>query len=158
VRVDLPGRVLDENYTRILFRKTDISIVDVIALDKVQKGLSLSDVEFKSLKRQGLIEGKRPNIYVAASIAAATNQKANYVKTAAFDDDYYRDLILRFLEQFGQASSQEVQDTLLDKLPDALTYEQKRNKVRNLLQDLQRRGRIHNAGKRGLGARWRLTR
>jgi ATP-dependent DNA helicase RecG len=158
VRVDLPGRVLDENYTRILFRKTDISIVDVMALDKVQKGLNLSDAEFKSLKRQGLIEGKRPNIYVAASIAAATNQKANYVKTAVFDDDYYRDLILKFLAQFEQASSQEVQDTLLDKLPDALTYDQKRNKVRNLLQDLQRRRRIYNAGKRGLGARWQLKR
>ncbi|MGI9408982.1 MAG: RNA-binding domain-containing protein [Hyphomicrobiaceae bacterium] len=157
VRVDLPGRVLDENYTRILFGKTELPLTDVMALDKVQKGIPPSEAEFFTLKRQKLIEGRRPNIYVAATVAAATGQKASYVKTAGFDDDYYRDLIVKFLKKFGQASAKEIQDTLLDKLPDALTHEQKRNKIRNLLQDLARREVIHNAsGKRGISARWEL--
>lgn len=158
VRVDLAGRVLDENYTRILYANTTLSLADVMALDKVQKSQPLTDREFASLKTQRLIEGRRPNIYVSASVAAVAGQKAAYVHVAGFDDGYYRDLILKFLATFGKASSADIRSTLMPKLPDALTAEQKRDKIRNLLQDLQRRGRIRNAtAKRGAGAQWELT-
>jgi len=45
VAVRITGKVLDENYTRMLMSKTDLDLQDVIALDKVQKRLRLSEVE-----------------------------------------------------------------------------------------------------------------
>lgn len=154
VVVTLYGKVLDENYTRTLLAKTDLPLADVVALDKVQKRIKLTDAEFTSLKDKHLIEGRRPNIYVSALVAGAANQKANYVLTSGFEDGYYKDLITKLIDKFGSASPTEINKTLLPKLPDALNAKQKRNKVRNLVQDLQRDGIIQNVGKHGPGARW----
>lgn len=150
----LYGKVLDENYTRTLLAKTDLPLSDVMALDKVQKRVKLSDEEFASLKEKRLIEGRRPNIYVSAVIAGAVGQKADYVLTAGFDDAYYKDLVMRLIDKFGSASPAEISQMLLTKLPNALNAQQKRNKVRNLVQELQRERQIHNVGKHGPGARW----
>ena len=38
VKVRIIGKVLDEKYTRMLMARTDLDLLDVIALDKVQKG------------------------------------------------------------------------------------------------------------------------
>ena len=46
VRVRLIGKVIDEKYTWMLADRTDLNLMDVIALDKVQKGKPLSDDEF----------------------------------------------------------------------------------------------------------------
>ena len=35
VRVTIPGRVIDERYTRMLIERKDLTLMDVIALDKV---------------------------------------------------------------------------------------------------------------------------
>lgn len=156
VTVTLFGRVLDENYTRTLFAKSDLALPDVMALDKVQKRHPLTNDEVSGLRRKKLIEGKRPNIYVAAAVAAATGQKASYVLTAGFDDAYYKDLVLKMLKEFGQARPKDIHDMLRPKLPDSLSEPQKDNKVRNLLQRLDRDGVIHNVGKHGPGAVWAL--
>jgi ATP-dependent DNA helicase RecG len=71
-----------------------------------------------------------------------------------FDDEYYRDLILKLVTKFGEASPADINNTLFAKLPDALNIQQKRNKIRNLIQELQRDGHIENVGKHGVGARW----
>lgn len=156
VQVTLLGKVLDENYTRALLAKTDLSLTDVIVLDKVQKHAKISEAEFKSLKERHLVEGRRPNIYVAASVAAATDRKADYVLTAGFDDAYYKDLVVKMLRDFGQARPKEIHQMLLGKLPNALSASQKTNKIRNLVQELAREGIVHNVGKHGPGAIWAL--
>jgi ATP-dependent DNA helicase RecG len=154
VAVTLVGKVLDENYTRTLLAKTDLPLADVIALDKVQKRVTVSDEEFKSLKEKQLIEGRRPNIYISAAIAAVAGRQVDYVLTAGFDDAYYKDLVLKLIDQFNSATPQQIQKTLLKKLPDALQPAQKQNKIRNLIQDLARDDIIVNIGKHGPGAKW----
>lgn len=125
-----------------------------MGLDKVQKRIRLTDAEFASLKDKKLIEGRRPNIYVSAVVAGAAGRKADYVLTAGFDDDYYKDLIIKLIDKFDGVSPGDITKTLMPKLPDALGAPQKRNKIRNLVQELQRDGVIHNVGKHGPGARW----
>ena len=156
VTVTLYGRVLDENYTRTLFAKSDLPLSDVIALDKVQKKHALTNAEIADLRRKKLIEGRKPNIYVAAAVAAAAGQEATYVLTAGFEDSYYKDLIVKMLREFKQARSQKIYELIRPKLPDALTEAQKSNKMRNLLQQLDRDGIIENVGKHGPGAIWAL--
>jgi ATP-dependent DNA helicase RecG len=138
VKVRLFGRILDENYTRLLTQKTDLDLWDVIALDKVQKGRPLTEDEFRSLKSKKLIEGRRPNLYVASDIAAASGTKANYIRQRAFDKEHYKKMILSFLKKFGSASRKELDELLLEKLSDALSEKQKKTFVTNLLQEMRR--------------------
>jgi ATP-dependent DNA helicase RecG len=156
VTVTLYGRVLDENYTRTLVAKSDLPLNEVMALDKVQKGRPISEDEIAALRRKKLIEGRRPNIYVAAAVAAVAGQKASYTLKSGFDDGYYKDLIVKMLREFGQAKPKDIDEMLRAKLPDALSHKQKGNKVRNLLQRLDHDGVIHNVGKHGPGAVWAL--
>lgn len=157
VRVRLFGKILDENYTRALILQTDLSLYEVMALDKVQKRLPLSDVEFRHLKRKRLIEGRRPSIYVASHIAAATGKRAAYIKNRAFDKAHYKQLVLSYLAEYGSARRNDLEALLIDKLSDALTAAQKRKKIGNLLQEMARRdGSIRTQGiKRA--AKWLLT-
>ena len=61
-------------------------------MHRVQKKLTITETAATTLKKEHLIEGRRPNYYVAASVAAVTDEKASYIKNKAFDKDYYRKL------------------------------------------------------------------
>ncbi|MCP4674281.1 MAG: transcriptional regulator [Deltaproteobacteria bacterium] len=146
VEVRVFGKILDENYTRRLIEQADLSLVDVIALDKVQKKLRLRDEEFKRLKARKMIEGRRPNLYVSADIAALTEDKATYIKHRAFDKDHYKKLIVSFLEKYGEAKREDIDELLLSKLSDALSEKQKKRQIMNLLQEMRREGLIEPVG------------
>jgi len=157
VKVRIIGKVIDEKYTRILMQRTDLDLMDIIALDKVQKGKPLTEEEFHSLKTKALVEGRRPNLYVSARIAAATDSKADYIKRRAFDKAHYKDIIIEYLRRFSQCPRQEIEKLLLTKLSDALQADQKRNFIRNLLQEMRREGMIRPVeGRRGVGSKWEL--
>ncbi len=158
VQVHIIGKVLDEKYTRMLMARTDLDLWEVIALDKVQKGKPINDQEFKSLKGKKLVEGRRPKLFVSADIAAATETQAEYIKKRAFDKDHYKKMIVAYLKKFGEAKREDIDKLLMDKLSDALNDDQKKNSIKNLLQELRQEGTIRPvAGKRGMGARWELS-
>lgn len=149
VTVRISGRILDENYTKLLLSHENLDMPTVISLDKIQKGLKLSKDEHRKLKAQGLVEGRFPNIFVSSEIAVATKRKAAYVKYRAFDDKYYKELILSLIEKCGEASRSEIDELLANKLSDALNEKQKRIKVSNLLQSMSKQDRaIINVGSR----------
>lgn len=155
VKMTIYGSVVDPAYSRMLIRKTDLSLDEILALDRVQKRLPLSDPIIKRLRRNGLIEGRKPNFHVSASVAGATASKADYIRTRAQDDDYYAKLIVDYLSKFGGASRKEIDDLLLDKLSSALNQAQKKNKIGNIISKLRIGGVIHNAGSRA-APEWRL--
>ncbi len=156
VKMTLYGGVVDIAYSRLLIQKTDLPLADVLALDRVQKKLPIPDVAATRLRKAGLIEGRKPNYFVSAEIAAATASKADYIRTRAFDDEHYAKLLTEYLKKYQRANRAEINQLLLDKLSDALTEEQKVKKIDNLLTKLRRAGRIHNAGSRGQPA-WALA-
>jgi ATP-dependent DNA helicase RecG len=149
VKMTIYGGEVDSTYTQMLMQKTDLDFVDVLALDRVQKKLPIPDEAVTRLKRTGLIEGRKPNFHVSATIAKATASKADYIRTRAQDDEFYAKLLTDYLQKFGQASRAEIDQLLLPKLSEALTAEQKNDKVGNLLTKLRRKGRIRNTGSRG---------
>ena len=54
--------------------------MDVIALDKVQKGRPISGDEFRGAQRaRRLVEGRRPNFFVSADVAATTDTMVDYL-------------------------------------------------------------------------------
>jgi ATP-dependent DNA helicase RecG len=156
VVMTLYGGVVDPAYTRVLMEHGGLKLADVLALDRVQKRLEVPDEAVRVLKRKGLIEGRKPRYRVSSSVAAASGKKAAYIKTRAFDDQHYADMLVQYLREFGTASRKDVDDLLWDKLSDALDEAQKTNKIGNLLSALRRKGVIFNAGSKPAPA-WKLS-
>lgn len=150
------GKVVDPAYSRLLIKKTDLPIIDILALDRVQKQLPIDDAVIKRLRKFGLIEGRKPNLHVSARIAQATLNKAEYIRTRGQDDEFYKKLIADYLKEFKTASREDIEKLLFDKLSDALDPKQKNDKISNLLTKLRRKGYIRNVGSRK-APKWKLT-
>jgi len=147
VKMTIHGRVVDPAYSRMLIQKTDLPLEDILALDRVQKKLPLNDEGvLRHLRKAGLIEGRKPNFHVSATVAEATGSKAEYIRTRAQGDAHYGKLVKDYLEKFGGATRQEVDDLLLPLLHGSLTEAQKANKISYLLTKMRRGGQIVNTG------------
>ncbi len=147
VKVRIPGKIINENYTRLLINRSDLDLKTIIDLDKVQKGKAISTEDAKKLRAQGLIEGRKPNYYVSAQVAAITDDKSGYIRNRAFDDAHYKAMIIEFLNKFETASRQDIDKLIMDKLSDVLSDVQKRKKISNLLYDMSKRDKtIKNVG------------
>lgn len=142
VKLTITGKVLDINYARKIASLPDLSLPDIIALDKVSKGKKINDTEVKDLKAKGLIEGRKPNFHISATVARATGEKADYLKQRGIDDEYCQKMILDFIQKFGEGKREDFEKVLLDKLPDVLSIGQKKHKIKNVLQKIKREGKI----------------
>jgi len=154
VELMLRGQVLDPNFARALTARSDLTLAQVLLLDRVQKGQALNPEQARVLKDLGLIEGRSPRFFISAKVADATEQKARYIHNRGLDDAYYQRLVLDYLNEYGQAVRADLDALLLTKLPDVLDAGQKANKVKNLLQDMRRAGLVHPEGPRST-AIWR---
>ena len=146
VKVIVYGKILDKNYTQLLHSNGELDIQTVFLLDKVQKGQTISKESFKKLKRQGLVEGRYPNLFVSFKVANSVGQKANYIRNKGLDDDICKQLIIKALEAMGEASKQDLMEILEKALPDVLSEDQKSKKVSNLLQAMKKEGMIAARG------------
>ena len=142
VRVIVYGKILDKNYTQLLHSNGELDIQTVFLLDKVQKGQTISKESFKKLKRQGLVEGRYPNLFVSFKVANSVGQKANYIRNKGLEDDICKQLIIKALEAMGEANKQDLMEILEKALPDVLSEEQKSKKISNLLQAMKKEGMI----------------
>ena len=156
VRVRVHGKILDERFSALLTARTDLSLADVVLLDRVQKRKPLSAPGAADLRRRGLVEGNRPNLTISAKVAAATGREADFLGERDLGREHYRKLIRLFLGEFGPNPLARIEDALADRLPSGLTPEQKRAKVQNLLQGMKADGLVESVG-RTRGARWRLA-
>ncbi len=148
VKMILYGKIVDPAYSRILIQKTDLPLDEIFALDRVQKKISITDEMIKRLRRKKLIEGRKPNLHVSASVAEVTAHKADYIKMRPQDDNYYSKLVTDFIRRFGKASRTDIDKLLHDKLSDALDDDQKKTKIANLLTKMRRKNLIVNKGSR----------
>jgi ATP-dependent DNA helicase RecG len=147
VKVTLTGKVLDMEYARVLAKNPDLTLDEIMLLDKVQKRKELSESEVKLLKGKNLIEGRKPNFHISISVAEKTEQKADYIKARGFKDDHYKAMILDFINKYGTASKDDINKLVLDLLPKVLHESQRANKVRNLVYAMSKRDKtIINAG------------
>lgn len=157
VVLEIYGHVIDENYTRLLLENRDLPLTTVVLLDRVQKHQQITDDAAAMLRKGGLIGGRKPNYYAAAQVAKTTGNKSDYIRNRAFDDGYYKDMILAYLAQYGSATRGEIERLILDKLSSVLDERQKQNKLRNLLYAMSKRDKtIEKSGSSQRG-RWVLT-
>lgn len=149
VKVEIIGRVIDENFVRILMNDSTLSLFEVILLDKVQKKKALDKGEIELLRKLKLIEGRAPAIYLSFKVVESTKDeqlKAQYIKNKSFDDKHFKELIIEYLRTYGVGSKTDLIELLVGKLSDTLSLEQKIKKVTNLLSSLKSEGVIKSLG------------
>ena len=155
VKVTLYGKIIDEKYSKILFEKTNLDIDKVMLLDRVQKGFEITKEQSDYLRKDNLIEGRYPSVYISSDIAKITGNKEEYVYNSGLENDFYKEIIMKYLNEYGSASRKEIIALLNDKLPNSLDNKNKISRVRYLLDILKKEGKIYNDAKSG-GSCWKV--
>ncbi len=155
VKVTLYGKIIDENYSKILFEKTNLDIDKVMLLDRVQKSYPITKEQSDYLKKDNLVEGRYPNIYISSDIAKITDDKENYIYNTGLENEFYKNLIIKYISEYGQASRKEIINLLKDKLPSSLNEKTKISRIRYLLDLLKKEEKIYNDNKSGHSC-WKL--
>ena len=153
VILEIPGQVINREYSETLMENGSLDLLTVVLLDRVQKGKQLTKDALKKLREQKLVEGKSPNIIISRKVARILHQEAEYTDLSGFDDQWYRDLILKALKEHGKLRRADFDKLLVPKLPGVLSTAQKKNRIDRLLRELRSKGLIE-AGKDRI---WRLT-
>lgn len=143
VILEIPGQVINHEYSETLMENGSLDLLTVVLLDRVQKGKPLTKEALKKLRAQKLIEGRSPNVIISRKVARITHQEAEYTDLSGFDDQWYRDLITKALKDHGKLRRADFDKLLIPKLPGILSEPQKKSKVGNLLTSLRVEGKIY---------------
>lgn len=81
-------------------------------------------------------------MYLSFEVAKDIEKEAEYIKNKGFDDQYYRDMIIKYIRQYGVAKKKDIEALLGDKLPYILTEKQKEAQISNLLTSLRLQNKI----------------
>lgn len=159
VAVTVYGKVINPKYTYILFDHPELGMETVYWIDQIQKGHfdKLTDETIKYLRKNGLVEGRKTNLYLSAMVAAKTGSEAEYIKNKGFNDQYYKDLIIEYLKQYGKARKQQIRELLWEKLPEKLSDKQKETKIVSLLTALRKSGIIQTDSPNQQTSHWVLV-
>ena len=142
----MPDYDLTNNQTVKVTLYGNLSLDQVVLLYKVQKQYIISKEQSDYLKKDGLIEGRYPRIYISSNIAKITNNKINYMERKGLDNKYYIDYIKEYLQQFETASRKEINELIYPKLPSYMTKDEKNRQVKYLLTKLRKNDIIINIG------------
>jgi ATP-dependent DNA helicase RecG len=150
VILEIYGHAINENYSQLLIeKKDDIDLTDAVLLDKVQKSLPINDEAARRLKQKGFIEGRKPNYFISAQIAKITDKKAQYTRNKGLDTELLKSFILRHIDIHGYATRKEIDELLLDKMPDYMDERQRKKRIDNIIQNM-RDDTIVNVGTRSI--------
>ena len=154
--VKIYGKIINEQYYRLLKTNQDLSLYDCIALDMVQKHETIDKDAAVRLRKQHLIEGRYPKLFLSAYTAKTIDNKelkTEYVRNRSFDDSHFKEMIIQYIRSFGGATRAELNTLLQSKLSDVLSDEQKIRKIGNLLSAMKKDGIIRLSEKK----RWVLV-
>ena len=156
VVLNLPGTIIDENYSLMLMENQNLTLTDAVLLDQVQKGHPISSEAVAMLRKRKLIEGRLPHIFVSKNIAQATDRKVEYSKHKGLDFKKCKALLLEALEDHQSLSREEIDRLWWNLLPDTLSDKQKKAKVGNMLTKIREEGVIINKTQ-GNSSMWSLV-
>lgn len=142
VVLNIPGTIMDENYSLMLLANQNLSLTDAVLLDQVQKEHPIPADAVAMLRKRKLIEGRLPHIYVSKDIAQATDQKVEYSKHKGLADKKCEALLIDSLKDHVSLTKQEIVRLLWDVLPDQLNEKQKRYKIDNLLRKMKKESKM----------------
>ena len=157
VVLEIFGHVIDENYTKLLLERQDLPLSTVILLDRVQKRQSITDEAAAMLRKAGLVEGRKPNYIVSARVAAATDTGPSYTRDRGLEKSRLKEFVLQHIRKFRPTRRTQLEDLLFPMLPQVLSVEKKRNKVKNLLTEMRVKDKSIRSTGKGRNALWDLA-
>jgi len=145
VSVTVYGRVLNDNYSRLLAAEPNLELGSVLLLDHVQKGIPITKEQARILRERGLIEGRFPKLTISSGVAGVIGSQDEYVRARGLDNEICKELILKLLRS-KSCSRIEIISAIEHALPANLTDAQRSRRVSYLLQTLRKEGRIYAEG------------
>jgi ATP-dependent DNA helicase RecG len=121
-RVTVLGEIINDNYAHQLKTRPELSLEDVIALDKVQKKQAITDEEVNRLRELKLIAGWLPDIQIIAE---------ERPKNIPYSE--YRNMILKYLEEKGSSPREDIEKLIMPTLPFDMPMDKKQKKISNIL-------------------------
>lgn len=119
----------------------------------MQKGQDINDNAAKSLKKQHLIGGRKPNYFISKKVAKITHQESQYTLNKGYTDEECMEWVVKGLKDHTALGRQQINDILWTKLPAVLSDEQKIRKIGNILTKLRKKRIIYLGEKK----RWYLV-
>jgi len=124
-RVTILGEIINDNYAHQLKTRPELSLEDVIALDKVQKKQEITDKEANRMRVLKLIAGWAPHVQI---IAENRPQKIPYSE--------YKKVILNYIEEKGSATREDIEGLIMPTLSHDEPIERRQKKISNILVEL----------------------
>jgi ATP-dependent DNA helicase RecG len=145
-RVTILGEIINDNYAHQLKTRPELSLEDVIALDKVQKKQPITEQEVNRLRELKLIAGWMPDIQI---IAEERPKNISYSE--------YKSLILKYIKEKGAATREDIETLIMPTLPYDMPKEKKQRKVSNITAKIAKDGKIKNQSVSTKSSVWVLT-
>lgn len=127
--VTLYGELINENYSRILFKHPELTLDDVILLDKVQKKQAIGESEVQHLRELKLVAGIVSELQIAGS----------YNKISYKD---YKQMILDLIAQNGSATKEDIVSLLMPTLSPDEPLEKRLKKIANIVSKLSAKDKL----------------
>jgi len=121
--VTIHGELINENYSRLLKKHPELSLDDVIALDKIQKKIPVSETELQRLRDLKLVAGLASELQVAG----------NYKKISYQE---YKQMILNLITQNGSATRDDIVTLIMPTLSPDIPIEKRHRKISNITAKL----------------------
>jgi len=143
--VIIHGELINENYSRQLKTHPELSLDDVIALDKVQKKQPINEERMQRLRDLKLVAGVASELQVAG----------NYTKISYQD---YKQMILDLIHQNGSATREDIVNLILPTLSPDVSIEKRQKKIANIVTRLStQEQRIKNSSNSDKYPVWALA-
>lgn len=139
VELTIYGKVIDEQYAWQLSTNSSLTFLDIEMLNRVQLNRPITEDEWKYLKKKKLVSGRKERPYVVGAV----EKKDNHLCLE----------ILDLLRRNNEMSKAEIEGTIIDKLAEEMSENQKHDKITNLLKRMKKEKQIDTTGK-GPSAKW----
>ena len=129
--VTLYGELINDNYSRILFKHPELSLDDVISLDKVQKKIPINETEIQRLQELELV-----------AEMASELQIIGYYPIISYQE--YKQMILNLITRKGSATREDIVNLIMPTLSPAIPKEKRQRKISNITAKLANDKQIKN--------------
>lgn len=156
VVLNIPGHVINAEYSELLMQDASINLITAYLLDMVQKGKTITKEAAQYLRKKKLIEGRAPHYHITLSLAKKTKQVVHYTKEKGINKTAQIMLILELATNSGEIGfkRKDAYGALKDSLSVSLTEKQKLIYVSHLLIEMHKQGYLE---KTDSGKRWKIT-
>jgi ATP-dependent DNA helicase RecG len=145
-KVTVPGELINENYTYQLYSHPELTMEDVIALDRVQKKEEISEEALSRLRLLKMVKGRSTSLEIVGT-----------EKQKGLSNKDFKQMILNLLSEKGSASRENIEKTLMPFLPQDLPLMKRQKKISNLITDLSKKeGKIENISTSDKYSEWAL--